>query len=124
MALMYCTLTEAKAQVNQSGTHDDTKLTAFIEAASGAVKNYLGDVSAYEPERDDDDAPIVDSAGLPIVDFDSNELSAVRAEVRQAVLILVALFYRDAEGAAQSMPGYLPDPVVSLLYPLRRPVSL
>ena len=122
MSLAYVTLSEAKAHLRVDFSDEDTAIELLIGAASGAVKNYLKSASAYEPERDDDDTPIYDSGGFPAIDEDSSTAKTVRLEVKQAVLILVGEWYKNRE-AAQDMtsPGYLPVPVVSLLYPLRDP---
>jgi hypothetical protein len=79
--------------------------------------------SVYEPERDEDDDPILDSDGWPEVDYDSNTPKTVRFEVRAAVLILIAEWFKNREASQDGGigHGYLPAPVVALLYPLRDP---
>lgn len=122
MSLQYVTLAEAKAHLRVDFSDEDMAIELLIGAASGAVKNYLKSASVYEPDRDEDDTPIYDSDGIPEVAEDSNTTKTVRIEVKQAVLILVGEWYKNRE-AAQDMasPGYLPVPVMSLLYPLRDP---
>jgi hypothetical protein len=123
MSLAYVTLAEAKAHLRVDFTDDDAHIMLLIHAASGAVKNYLKTASAYEPVRDEDDSPILDSDGMPELAYDSDEDKAVRFEVRAATLILVGEWYknREAEQDGDMGHGYLPAPVVALLYPLRDP---
>lgn len=103
--MMFVTLEEAKEQVRQTLDHDDEQLILLIQAASASVANYLKD-----------HAPEVDSSG----DVD---LQSLRPEVKQATLMLLAIFYRDPDGQsiADWSAGYLPRPVTSILYPLRDP---
>ena len=115
---MYITLCDAKDHCRVDHDNDDIDLTIKIQAASAMVKNYLKSASAYEPMRDDDDTPILDSNGYPEVMVDSSGYKAVRYEVRAATLILVQKLY-DQEYEFNA--GYLPDEVVSILYPLRDP---
>lgn len=112
----FITLEDAKFQcrVDADITIEDPLLNAFIEAASGAVINYLKETAE----------DFVDSSGELIVDSSGND--AVPAEVKQAVRVLVAIFYRDREGEGGMINpafdrGYLPAPVTALLYPLRDP---
>jgi len=123
MALSYVSLLEAKQHLRVDFDDDDTYILVLIQAASGAVKNYLKTASAYEPVRDEDDSPILDSDGMPEIDYDSNTPKTVRFEVRASVLILIAEWYknREAEQDGGMGHGYLPAPVVALLYPLRDP---
>ena len=118
MAIMYVSLCEAKDQLNQDQDHDDSKILLLIQAASGAVKNYLKDASVYEPLRNSDEDVIYDSDGIAEVDFTNQE---VRMEVKQAVLILVEMYYDRSKGLESAPLGYLPAPVMNLLYPLRDP---
>ncbi|MFL3604301.1 head-tail connector protein [Pseudomonas aeruginosa] len=121
--MMYVTLERAKAHLGMEHDEDDTLISAYISAASGAVKNYLKSASAYEVERDSNDDPALDSNGDPVYARDSNGAKEVRLEVQQAVLLLIGFFYKDRDenpdGAFEQ--GYLPKPVTALLYPLRDP---
>jgi hypothetical protein len=123
MALAYVTLAEAKAHCRVDFSDDDGQFALFIYAASAAVKNYLKNGSAYEPIRNDDDYPELDSDGWPEVFLDSDLDKTVRYEVKAAVLILIGEWYknREAEQGGDIGHGYLPGPVVNLLYPLRDP---
>lgn len=121
--MMYVTLARAKAHLNMDHDDDDTLITAYIQAASGAVKNYIKSASVYEVLRDTNDDPILDSNDDPTYETDSSGDKIVRFEVQAAVLILIGHFYKDRDenpdGAFEA--GYLPKPVTALLYPLRDP---
>lgn len=121
--MMYVTLERAKAHLGMDHDEDDTLISAYISAASGAVKNYLKSASAYEVERDSNDDPVLDSNGDPVYARDSNGAKEVRLEVQQAVLLLIGYFYknRDENPDNAFAQGYLPAPVTALLYPLRDP---
>ncbi|HBO3004323.1 TPA: phage gp6-like head-tail connector protein [Pseudomonas aeruginosa] len=121
--MMYVTLERAKAHLGMDHDEDDTLISAYISAASGAVKNYLKSASAYEVERDSNDDPVLDSNGDPVYARDSNGAKEVRLEVQQGVLLLIGYFYknRDENPDNAFAQGYLPAPVTALLYPLRDP---
>ena len=121
--MMYVTLERAKAHLNMDHDEDDPLITAYVQAASGAVKNYLKSASPYEVERDSNDDPILDSNGDPEYARDSSGDKIVSAEVQAATLLLIGHLYKDRDenpdGAFEA--GYLPKPVTALLYPLRDP---
>ena len=100
---MIVTLQEARDQLQSTHSADDAHLTQLINAASEAVLTYL---------------KLPDESSIP-----ANATFAAK----QATLILVAEFYRNREGeqAGEIGPefgyGYLPRPVVALLYPHRDP---
>lgn len=124
MSLEYVTLAEVKYQLRmaQSETYDDTYLTLLIQSASATVKNYLKDFSPYEAERDSDDDYWVDSSGYREVIGPDSDGRAVKPEVKAAVLILIAEWYKNREGeGAEYVHMVLPAPVLALLYPLRDP---
>lgn len=128
MAFKYATLAEAKRQVNvpEDDTYHDAYLNMLLDAASGAVKNHLGKLSAFQPVLNEDDEPFVfDSNYEPELEsFDSaTRAERVRPEVKQAVLFLVGEWfrYRDGEGSNYGPNNELPKPVVALLMPLRDP---
>ena len=99
---MLATLAQAKAQVYAAHSASDTTLTEYLEAASEAVLTYLR----------------VAEADLPA--------GAVFA-ARQATLILVAEWFKNREAEQQGQVpaeygyGYLPQPVIALLFPHRDP---
>ena len=123
----YVTLDRAKAHLGMDHDEDDTLISAYISAASGAVKNYLKSSSAYEVERDSNDDPILDSNGDPEYVRDSSGDKVVALPVQQATLLLIGYFYRLRDNNDNTViglgfePGYLPPPVTALLYPLRDP---
>lgn len=97
------TLEEAKAEIRTTHNHDDVLIQQLIDAATASVLNYL---------------KVDDASGVP---------AAMTPSVKQAIRIFVVIMYEDPSGASwtQVNPqfgyGYLPQPVVSLLYPLRIP---
>lgn len=121
--MMYVTLERGKQHLNMDHDLDDVLITAYIGAASSAVKNYLKSASAYEVERDSNDDPIVDSSGDPTYVLDSSGDKVVKYEVQAATLLQLGFLYKDrdenADGAYDM--GYLPKPVMALLYALRDP---
>lgn len=115
--ISYVTVTDAKTWCRIDEDEDDLTVRLLINAASSAVKNYLKTTSPFDPDRDENDNPILDSNG------DIELLDYVRPEVRVATLFLVAEWYKNRE-ASQDLAlghGYLPAPVVAILYPLRDP---
>lgn len=101
---MLVSLAEASDHVRRDTDADDADLTLKIEGASGAVINYL-----KQPD---------------FIGADGNVVGTVPNEVKSATLLLIGEMYnaRDAEAYQRwTQQGYLPPPVVSLLYPLRKP---
>jgi hypothetical protein len=98
---------EAKERLRITTDAEDADIEALIHGASAAVMNYLG---ATEAAFADSDASSSDGLTVPL-------------EVQLAVLILTGTLYRDREGveAKDWEHGYLPKPVIALLYPLRDP---
>lgn len=121
--MMYVTLERGKQHLNMDHDQDDVLITAYIGAASGAVKNYLKSASPYEVERDSNDDPILDSSGDPVYVVDSSGDKIVRYEVQAAVLLMLGFLYKDRDENPDSAfdRGYLPKPVTALLFPLRDP---
>ena len=121
--MMYVTLARGKQHLNMDHNEDDTLITAYIGAASEAVKNYLKSASPFEVERDSNDNPILDSSGDPVYVVDSSGDRVVKYVVQAATLLQLGFLYKDrdenADGAYDM--GYLPKPVTALLYPLRTP---
>lgn len=115
------TLAQARTQcriddVDSDGNGpDDDALNLYIRAASRSILNYL------------DGASFLDSDGNVPTDSDGNP-DGVPDDVQLAALFLVGEFYKnreaDQDGAVDSQfgYGYLPRPVVALLYPYRSPV--
>lgn len=100
---MIVTLQEARDHLHVTHSADDADLTLKIKGASAAVVTYL---------------KVVDEDAIPAAALDA---------AKSATLILVGEFYRNREaeqaGAVdvQFGYGYLPRPVVALLYPHRDP---
>ena len=100
---MIVTLQEARDQLQSTHSADDTHLTQLINAASEAVLTYL---------------KLAEESAIPVT---------ANFAAKQATLILVAEFYRNREGEQSGEVGqefgygYLPRPVVALLYPHRDP---
>lgn len=121
--MMYVTLARAKQHLNMDHDLDDALIEVYIQAASGAVKNYLKSASPYEVERDSNDDIIRDSSGDPVYVVDSSGDKQVSYTVQAAVLLMVGFLYKDRDENPDSAfdRGYLPKPVTALLYPLRDP---
>lgn len=105
------TLAQAKAHVRQDLDDEDEIIATYIEAASGLIIEHLGSQEDF-----------LDSSGEAILDSSDNPV--VPAAVKLATLYLVGLFYRDRDGEflKEWQTGYLPTPVVSILYKSRDPV--
>jgi hypothetical protein len=100
---MIVTLAQARGQLQSTHSADDDTLTLMINAASEAVLTYLR---------------LADEADIP---------TGATFAAQQATLILVAEFYKSREAEQDGAVGmefgygYLPRPVVALLYPHRDP---
>ncbi|MNF76191.1 Phage gp6-like head-tail connector protein [compost metagenome] len=121
--MMYVSLERAKAHLNMDHDEDDSLITAYAQAASAAVKNYLKSSSPYEVERDSNDDPVLDSNRDPEYVRDSSGNKVIAGAVEAAVLIMVGHLYKDRDENPDTAfeQGYLPKPVTALLYPLRDP---
>jgi thioredoxin-related protein len=113
--MMYISLAEAKVECRIDHDLEDSDIIGKIQSASSMVKAYIKDTSPYEPLRDAEDNPRFDSNDEPLTDEDLNE---IRYEVRAATTILVR---KLVDRTLESRPGYLPDEVQAILYPLRTP---
>lgn len=124
--MMLITLEQAKKHIYVDHDYDDADITLKIQAASGAVLNYLKGAPIGEPERDEQGRIQKDSNGVVVYQYDSNGL-VISSQIKSAVCLLVAEFYKnraaeqDGEVSGQFGYGYLPRPVMALLYPLRDP---
>jgi hypothetical protein len=90
---------EAKKWMRIDGTAMDADIELALAGATASVYAYL---KRPEPYTESDPAP---------------------ANVVQAIVLLAGMFVRDPDiaDAASWQAGYLPAPVVSILYPLRDP---
>ncbi len=98
--MMFISLQDAKQQIEMDHDEDDVLITAYIEAASKSVQNYLKSATPF----DDDGVTVKD-------------------EVKMATRLLTAYFYRyrDENPSAEFEQGFLPKPVTAILYPIRDP---
>lgn len=119
MSIRYVSLDEAKAHLRTGHNEDDQDILLKIQAASAAIKNYMGTFSVYEGQRNDDEDPVLDSNYEPEIQLDSAEEKNVRSEVKIAVLILIQKLY-DQDYSAFSN-GELPPEVTAHIYQLRDP---
>lgn len=122
------TLQEASDHLRRDTSDDDSDLLLKVRAASTAVITYLGSgKNLFEPEYDADGNIVTDTSGSYIPATDSSGNKIVRFDVKAATLLLIGEFYKNREAEqdgpidAQYGYGYLPRPVVALLYPLRTP---
>jgi hypothetical protein len=120
---MLVRLQEASDHLRRDTTDDDNDLTLKIKAASAAIINYLKSTSPYTPELDSSGEIVVDSNGDIVYEVDSAGHKIPLPEVKESVLYLLGIFYRDRDGqdVTNWEQGYLPFPVVALLNPLRNP---
>ena len=111
LAVMLVSLAQAKQHLRIDTYAGDANLELLILAASQAVLTYLKTPDAYQ-----------DSSGLVPVDTAGDPLG-VPAQVQAAVLLMLGTLDRDRAGVdgKEWDSGYLPRPVISLLYPLRDP---
>lgn len=126
--MMLVTLQQASDHVRRDSSDDDADLTLKVQAASSAVVTYLKSTAyLYEPMLDTSGNPILDTDGYPSPTVDTSGNSVVRSDIQAATLLLIGEFYRNRDGDQQGAIdpqfgyGYLPRPVVALLYPYRDP---
>jgi hypothetical protein len=101
---MLVDLDTAKLRLRVDHDAEDDSIELAIKGASGAVLNYLKlDRDYYEDSNGD------------VVD--------VPEEVQNATILLAGILVRDPSGTEMKdwEMGYLPRPVMALLYPLRDP---
>lgn len=120
------TLEEAKAHLLVDHDDDDTDIKRKLQEASAAVLTYLDGAPIGQPQRDEQGAILRNETGSIEYLRDGEQL-VIRYEVKAAAKLLLGELYkhREAEqdGEIQGYYGYgyLPRPVVALLYPLRKP---
>lgn len=121
--LRFVELDQVKRELNiaSADTYLDDQLDLLITAASGIIKNHLGDKSVYQAGRDEDNEPELDSNYEPILEsFSGDPIDFVRPEVKQATLMLIRTL--EARDDAQFGDGtHLPPSVKAVLYALRDP---
>lgn len=121
------TFEEAKAHLLVDHDDDDADIRRKLQEASAAVLTYLDGAPIGQPERDEQGAIVRDESGAVVYQRDGDDL-VIRYEVKASVKLLLGELYKNREAeqdgdiAGQYGYGYLPRPVVALLYPLRKPV--
>jgi hypothetical protein len=111
---------DTKARLRITHDAEDADLEMMIHGASAAVMNYLGVTEAVF--QDSDYASSSEVVGSSDSESEGTGLS-VPPEVELAVMVMVGILARDRDGVemADWEHGYLPKPVIALLYPLRDP---
>lgn len=109
--VMLVSLKQASDHLKRDTTDDDADLTLLIHAASIAVIQYLKTGATF---LDSSGEPPQDSSGDPI---------DVPQNVQLAVLYLIGVYFDQAAGTEMEKwkQGYLPFPVINLLYMMRDP---
>src|SRR5688500_12893973 len=107
------TIEQAKLMIREVRNHEDDLIVTLIRAASRMVLSYL---------KLEEDA-YLNSDGTMDQDSATLGYNEVPEEVQAATLYLIGVLFRDRDGAESEKwtPGFLPAPVVSMLYPLRLP---
>lgn len=117
--MLLVSLEAAKADLQMDHDVDDDDIEMKIAQASEAVNVYLN----LEPETYLNSIRVVsevESSGEPSAGADGEP--DVQGSVRSATLLMVRYLYEGGEKAASELEhGYLPRPVLNLLYPLRTP---
>lgn len=111
MAFLLVSRERVKTALRIDHSDDDAQLDILISAASRAVARYLkGQAGDLLSINSPPDSP-------------PNDLEAVPEDVAMAVIYLTGVWYRNPDNDIEKAweAGYLPAPVVSLLYPLRDP---
>lgn len=120
------TLEEAKAHLLVDHDDDDMDIWRKLQEASAAVLTYLDGAPTGQPQRDEQGGIVRNAEGDIEYLRDGDEL-VIRYEIKAAVKLLLGELYKhreaeqDGEIPSQHGYGYLPRPVVALLYPLRKP---
>lgn len=107
------TLGQARQVLQMTHNAQDDVIVTLIRAASRMVLTYL---------KLEEDA-YLNSDGTMDNESETLGYNEVPEEVQAATLYLVSVLFRDRDGAESEkwQQGYLPTPVVSMLYPLRTP---
>ena len=116
---MLVTLEDAKARLRIVHDAEDLDLELMIQQASAVVMKYLElpiDYYTATIASSDSDSEAVSS--------DGTTTRTIPAQVELATLLLVGILARDRDGVEMKDwdHGYLPKPVMNVLYPLRDPV--
>ena len=117
---MLVTLDEAKDHCEIDVDAHDSKLTIFIEAASAAVLNHVGDAQYLFLDTGGEELELTETA-------DDQPGLRAKSICRQATLLLIEDWFTNRGPSAGDVVdqrfgyGYLPRAVVALLYQLRTP---
>lgn len=106
---MLVSLEAVKADLQMDHDEDDDDIEQKIQQASGSVLRYL---------QLDDDAYADSTGNIP---EDENGEPNVPQEVRSATILMTRFLYKGGFENHELEHGYLPRPVMNLLYPLRTP---
>ena len=114
--MQFVTLELARAHLRLDTTDEDTYVEFLIQAASSAVLNYIKD--SYPTFLDSSQEPYLDSNGLA---------EGIPYEVQNATLLLIGYLHKDrdnnglykANAGGNFEHGYLPRPVIAMLYRYR-----
>lgn len=111
--MQFVSLARASRYLRRDTTDDDEDVQLLIEIASSLVLNYLGEQGLIYLDTDTGDVPL---------DSDEEPIGVPRA-ITGATLYLTGWLYRNRDQDDQKAfdNGYLPQPVIAMLYPLRDP---
>ena len=118
MPTMLVSVERAKAVLRFDHDAEDAVLEFTIQAASRMILNYLKyDESAFAGSDYDTDGEYPTDTDGVLIGMDSFP------DVQAATLFLVGVMRRDPDGAEMDKweMGYLPKPVMAMLYTLRDP---
>lgn len=121
------TLDEARAHLMVDHCEDDDDIERKLQEASAAVLTYLDGAPIGQPERDEQGAIVRDEDGQVEYQREADGTLIIRYEIKASVKLLLGELYKNREAeqdgdvSSQYGYGYLPRPVVALLYPLRKP---
>lgn len=109
--VMLVSLEQAKLHLRADTGDGDSDILLKIQAASAIVLNYIKH----------DGAEFIDSSGQVITDSSGNPIG-VPADIQAAVLLMLGYLYKDRDGDPnrEYELGYLPKPVMALVYWRRR----
>lgn len=107
--MMFVTLEQARAHLRSDTTADDNDVILKIEAATEACLDYMEDGADGFVNTAN-----MDSAGNPIT---------VPRKVQAATLLMLGYLFKDRDNDEnhEYEMGYLPRPVMALLYSYRTP---
>lgn len=124
MSLRLITLQQAKDHLRVTWDHEDVQILEFIEIASNAIALYMKSSMAAYLLTNGEAPPIINGSN-EVVDYDIPPVMKGACKIYVGELFKNREAQQDGEiGGALGIPhgyGYLPRPVVALLFPLRDP---